>query len=94
MSGEYTAVETVRGRPVGRVLARGTREEVEPFWVAGKVAIVWTDTTPIKRLSAETLARRRKSRLRNQLVKKVPLFADELYELELSRRPDFFAGVR
>ena len=95
MAGYYTAVEMVNNRPVGRVLATGTAEEVDPYWVPGKVAICWNGIYPERRkLSKEGLASVRQKRLRRRLERKFPLFADALFEEELAKKPEFFAGER
>ena len=79
----------------GTVIATGTREEMDKLWVAGEVVICWnSNPAPIKRISQESLAKRRKSRTKNRLEKKFPLFAEELFERELAEKPDHFAGVR
>jgi len=36
----------------------------------------------------------RRKRLKNRLEKRLPLFADVLFEQELETRPDHFAGER
>lgn len=50
--------------------------------------------TPVKRLPKKSLASRRQKRTKNRLVKKFPLFAEEFYEEDLKRRPEYFAGER
>ena len=95
IKGYYEARRMVNNRPIGEVLARGTAEEVDPFWVAGQVAIVWTyDAPPPRQLSQKSLASVRRKRLRNRLEKKCPLLASVLYEQELAARPAHYAGER
>jgi len=95
INGYYEARRMVNFRPVGEVLARGTAEEVDPFWVAGQVAIVWTYDAPAPRqLPKASLASMRRKRLKNRLDKRLPLFADVLFEQELETRPAHFAGER
>ena len=95
IKGYYEARRMVNFRPVGEVLARGTAADVDPFWIAGKVAIVWTyDAPPPRQLSTQSLASVRQKRLRRRLEKKAPLFADVLFQQELAARPAFFAGER
>ena len=79
----------------GTVLATGTREEMDQLWIPGEVVICWnSNPAPIKRISKESLAKRRKTRTKNRLEKKFPLFADELFERELADRPSHFEGER
>ena len=79
----------------GTIVAEGpTEDSVIEHWVAGEVVITWTDTTPIRRLKPESLAKRRRTRLRTKLSKAVPLFAEEFEARELAARPDFYAGKR
>lgn len=79
----------------GTIIATGTKEEMDRLWVAGEIAICWnSNCAPIKKLSQDSLARRRKTRTRNKLQKKFPLFAEELFERELKEKPDHYAGVR
>jgi len=95
INGYYEARRMVNFRPVGEVLARGTAEEVDPFWVAGEVAIVWTYDAPAPRqLSQKSLASMRRKKLRTKLDKKCPLLAEVLYEQELAARPAHYAGER
>jgi hypothetical protein len=47
---------------------------------------------PPRRLPPETKARIRRRSLRRRLEAKVPLFADQLEEAELARRPGYFQG--
>lgn len=84
-TGIYSAVTIVNGQPKGEILAEGPGDtvtgvpaHVAAAWIAGKVAICWDSTTmkPIRRLSEETKARRRKTRI----AKKYPLFADQFSE--------------
>lgn len=80
---------------MGTIVAEGATEaSVIGHWVAGEVVITWTDTSPIRRLKPESLAKRRRTRLRNKLAKTVPLFAEEFEAHELAARPDFYAGKR
>jgi len=82
-------------KPTDEVIVAGTFEECEAQWVAMKTVICWIgDETPIRKLSTEALASRRKKRLWSRLQKKHPLFAAELYEQELAARPDHYAGAR
>ena len=82
-------------RPTNEVIVAGTFEDCEAQWVAMETVICWIgDETPIKRLSTEALASRRKKLLWSRLQKKAPMFAAELYERELAARPDHFAGAR
>lgn len=91
----YQARRMVNFRPVGEIIAEGTEAEVAPYWKAGEVAICWTyDQDPPKQLSKESLASVRQKRLRRKLDKKHPLFAAQLFEEELKRNPDFYAGER
>lgn len=46
----------------------------------------------VKRWSAEAKGRVRRNRLTKRLEKAVPLFADELLERELAKRPEYFEG--
>ncbi|WP_299085137.1 hypothetical protein [uncultured Ruegeria sp.] len=79
----------------GTVIATGTAEEVERYWIPGEVCIGWyPNYEPIRRLSQEGLASARKKRLRRKLEKKFPLFADQFEEAEHRARPQFFDGVR
>ena len=79
----------------GTVIATGTKEEIDPLWIAGEVAICWnSNPAPIKRISQESLAKRRRTRTKNRLAKKFPLFADELFERELASKPAHFNGER
>jgi len=95
IDGYYQARRMVNFRPVGEILAQGTAEEVDPFWIAGEVAIVWTyDAPPPRQLSTQSLASVRRKRLRRRLDRKHPLLADLIYEQELAARPGFFAGER
>jgi len=95
INGYYEARRMVNFKPVGEVLARGTAEEVDPFWVAGKVCIVWTYDAPAPRkLPKASLASMRRKRLKTRLDKRLPLFADVLFEQELQERPAHFAGER
>lgn len=67
---------------------------IKRHWIAGQVSIGWEpdeDQMP-KKLAPETLAKRRRSALRNKLAKTVPLFADQLEQLELEKRPDYYQG--
>ena len=82
-------------RPTTDVIVAGTFEDCEAQWVAMETVICWIgDETPIRQLSTEALASRRKKRLMSRLQKKHPLFAEELYEQELAARPDHYAGAR
>ena len=80
----YEIIELVNWRPVGKVIAAGDKDYVMQFYVCGKNALVWSDETPLKRLSAETLLKRRTSRAKNKLMKKAPLFFDEFFKRELA----------
>lgn len=91
----YSAIRAINHRPIGEVLKTGTMEEVDPYWVPGEVLICWTPVhEPVKRLSQSSLSSYRRTRLKNRLRKKFPLIWEELYQSELSARPDFFAGIR
>lgn len=80
----WQAIELIDFKPIGRVLATGDKkEDVINFWIAGKVNICFTDSTPLKSLSAETLLKRRITRAKNKLMKKAPLFFDELFKREI-----------
>lgn len=80
----WQAIELVDFKPVGRVIATGDKEEeVIRFWIAGKVCICFTDSRPLKRLSRETLLKRRVTRAKNKLMKNAPLFFDELIKREM-----------
>ncbi|WP_138424423.1 hypothetical protein [Maritimibacter alexandrii] len=92
--GVYRAREIVDHKPFGRILCEGTEAECAQFWEPGRVAITWHDDTPIRRWSPDAVAKGRKTRLRNKLTKKHPLFAEELYARELATRPSFYAGER
>lgn len=80
----WQAIELVNFKPIGKVLATGEKEEdVIKFWKAGEVCISFTDSRPLKRLSTETLKKRRTTRAKNKLMKKAPLFFDELFKREI-----------
>jgi len=79
----------------GTVIATGSKDAMDALWVPGEIVICWnSNPPPIKPLSQESLAKRRKTTTRNRLAKKFPLFADELFERELAERPAHFAGER
>lgn len=92
--GQWTAVELGPDlRPSnGTVIARGdTKEDVLPYWQAGKVAICWSyDAPEPRRLSAAQLGNVRRQRLRRRLQQKHPLIWKQLYEAELDARRDHF----
>jgi hypothetical protein len=82
----WQAIENINHKPVGRVLATGDKkEDVIGFWVAGKVSITFTSTYEIKRMKPESLRKRRLTRLKKKLLKKVPLFFDELFASESAK---------
>ena len=49
-------------------------------------------TPPPRRWSKETKGRVRKKRLESRLAKRLPLFAEQFAQAEISRRPQYFAG--
>ena len=79
----YSAIEVIETKPIGRILATGdTQDEVQSFWIAGKVCICFTSSYEIKRMNPESLKKRRLTRLKNKLIAKAPLFFEELFERE------------
>lgn len=94
MTGQWTAVELGRDmRPTnGTVIAQGdTQESVLPYWQPGRVVICWSyDAPEPRRLSAAQLGNVRRQRLRRRLQSKHPLLWKQLYEAELTARPDHF----
>ncbi|MDP1522841.1 MAG: hypothetical protein Q8M10_06760 [Methylotenera sp.] len=79
----WQAIENINFKPEGAILATSdSREDVQGFWIAGKVSICFTCQTEIKRMKPESLKKRRLSRLRNKLLAKAPLFFDELFMRE------------
>lgn len=67
---------------------------IKRHWIPGRVHIGWEpdDDQMPKKLAASTLAKRRRSRLRNRLQNEAPLFADQLEKQELEQHPDFYRG--
>jgi hypothetical protein len=64
-------------------------------FVAGGAYAVCLDflsERPIKRWPPERKAQARLRNLRRRVMKKAPLFADELIARELALRPDYFKG--
>jgi hypothetical protein len=49
-------------------------------------------TPPPRRFTPERKAKIRIRNLRDRLARQVPLFADEYFEQEVTRRPGYFAG--
>lgn len=97
MSGIWRAVRLGPCKPPsnGTIVAEGETEAfVASFWVTGEFLIIWTDTTRIRRLKPESLAKRRRTRLKTRLAKAMPLFADAFEVRELAARPEFYAGKR
>lgn len=94
MTGVWRARRVVNHKPSGEILAEGpTRADVDHLWCPGVVAITWdAEERPIRRWPQETVARVRKARLKRRLEKKLPLFADQLYDAELAARPDYYAA--
>lgn len=79
------------------LVPRGERcpQEVMDLWTPGcGYAVTWELVTqqPIRRWTAEAKAVARRRNLRKRLEKKVPLFADIFEQMELARRPSYFAG--
>jgi len=48
---------------------------------------------PVREMSQEKLAVIRKKRLVRRMEKKYPLFAQEMIDQEISRNPDYYAGI-
>ena len=48
---------------------------------------------PIPQRPAATLARMRRNRLQKRMTKRWPLFAEQLIEEELAKKPDYYAGL-
>ncbi|PHR91061.1 MAG: hypothetical protein COA69_13495 [Robiginitomaculum sp.] len=71
-----------------------TPPEIEALLEIGKVTLGWSADKPVKRLPQSSLAKLRKTRRKNQLKKKFPLFWQDFYNAELAARPDYFNGVR
>lgn len=69
--------------------------DIKRHWSPGRIMIGWEPDEAdqqIKKLAPSTLAKRRRNALRKNLQITVPLFADQLEQLELNKRPDFYRG--
>lgn len=70
--------------------------ELESLWKPGAGYVVALDfqlpDAPMRRWSKEAKGRVRRNNLAKRLQRQVPLFADELYERETTKRPAYFAG--
>ncbi len=70
-------------------------QELYDLWTPGTgYCVGWELVTqrPIRRWTAEAKANARRRNLRRRLEKKVPLFADMFEQMELAKRPSYFAG--
>lgn len=70
-------------------------ESVMSLWVAGAGYAVCLDfcaDKPVRRWSDERKAVTRRRNLEKRIHRTAPLFADELIERELEKRPDYFRG--
>ena len=71
--------------------------EVLAFWKPGTgyaVSLDFPQAGPVKRWSAERRANVRRQNLVRRIERHAPLFADELIEREIAKRPDYFKGER
>ena len=57
------------------------------------VAVSVTDDQPPRRFSQAAKARIRRRNLERRIQRRAPLFAAELLQAELDRRPEYFAGA-
>lgn len=65
------------------------------LFVAGgdyAVSLDFLSERPVKRWPPERKAQARLRNLRRRIMKKAPLFADELIARELALRPEYFKG--
>jgi len=94
MAGTWTAVKLGDDKRPGNgtVVASGpTQADVDPYWKAGEIVICWHGEYPEpKRLSAAQLGNVRRQRLRRRLTNKHPLLWKQLYDAELTARPDYY----
>ncbi len=66
------------------------------LWAPGTgyvIGVVTPPSAPVKRWSPERKARARRQALERRLQHRAPLFAAEIIEAELARRPGYFAGL-
>lgn len=102
MSGVYYAVQLGADKNPARgvILAEAPGDgivippSIKALWRPGEVSICWRIDQPMRTLSPESLAKMRRTRLHNRLQRDVPMFADQIEERELAKRPDFFSGKR
>lgn len=71
-------------------------QEVRDVWVPGSGYAIGLNMEPgkVRRLSQAALASVRQKRLVRRMEAKYPLLAEQFINAELSKRPEFFSGIR
>jgi hypothetical protein len=68
-------------------------QEIDEKKVLGKWCITWSAVmAPPRQLTEDALKSVRQKRLKRRMEKKYPLFADQLVDAEMKKKPDYYEG--
>jgi hypothetical protein len=96
--GVYTAIQLASDKnpakencwhPLPACQTENVLRKISNLWKPEEVAIGWSCDVPIRQLSQESLARLRRSRLRNKALPQFPAFGERAFRTRIGRAARF-----